>query len=99
MLIAGTPAASANPAIEKDTIEVRSLCLLSCKGETERLARYLCASEQKRAARFHFQVEWDRYVTSRAVLRLQLGALLDCDPKSLSFQYASCGKPFIENCG
>ena len=90
---------SVNRTIAKNTIEVRSLSLLSCKGATERLARYLCASERERAARFHFEVDYDRYVAARATLRLQLGAFLDCDPKSLLLQYTSHGKPFIEQCG
>src|SRR5882724_506538 len=93
-----TPA-SLNRTNTKDTIEVRSLCLLSCKGETERLAQYLCASERERAARFHFRADYDRYVSARAVLRLQLGDFLECDPKSLLFQYTSHGKPFIEQRG
>jgi 4'-phosphopantetheinyl transferase len=84
---------------DKATIEVRSLSLLSCKGEIERLARYLSASEREKAARFHFRADHDRYVSARALLRLQLGAFLDCDPKSLLFQYTSHGKPFIEQCG
>jgi 4'-phosphopantetheinyl transferase len=98
MTLAMTSPASANWTMKKDTIEVCSLSLLSCKGETERLAQYLCASERERADRFHFQADYDRYVTARASLRLQLGAFLDCDPKSLLFQYTSHGKPFIEKC-
>jgi 4'-phosphopantetheinyl transferase len=99
MAIAEVTPALANRISTKGTIEVHSLCLLSCKGETERLAGYLCASERERAARFHFPADYDRYVAARAALRLQLGAFLDCDPKSLVFQYTSHGKPFVENCG
>jgi 4'-phosphopantetheinyl transferase len=91
--------ANASAKIARNTIEVRSLCLLSCRRETERLARNLCASERARADRFHFQADYDRYIAARAVLRSQLGAFLDRDPGSLSFQYTSHGKPFIENCG
>src|SRR5690242_5974535 len=83
----------------KDTIEVRSLCLLSCQGETERLARYLSAGERERAERFHFQADYERYVAARAALRLQLGAILGADPKSLTFQYTSHDKPILEKCG
>lgn len=88
-----------NRASAKHTIELRSLCLLSCQGETERLARYLCARERERAERFHFQADYERYVAARAALRLQLGALLGCDPKSLLFQYTSYDKPILEKCG
>lgn len=85
--------------IAANAIEVRSLCLLSCQSETERLLRYLSPSERERADRFHFQADYDRYVAARAALRSQLGAYLDCEPGSLSFQYTSYGKPFIANCG
>jgi 4'-phosphopantetheinyl transferase len=99
MTLAEVGPASADWTTTKNIIEVRSLSLLSCKGETERLALYLCPSERERAARFHFQADHDRYVAARASLRLQLGAFLGCDPRSLLFQYTSYGKPFIEKCG
>ncbi len=91
--------AAIDRAIAKDTIELRSLSLLSCRGETERLAEYLCPGERERAARFHFLADYERYVAARAALRLQLGAFLGCDPKSLSFQYTSYDKPILERCG
>jgi 4'-phosphopantetheinyl transferase len=99
MAMAGVAPASENRTSTKDTVEVRSLCLLSCKDGTERLAEYLCASERERAGRFHFRADYDRYVAAHAALRLQLGALLDRDPKSLLIQTTSYGKPFIEGCG
>jgi 4'-phosphopantetheinyl transferase len=98
MTIAGAVPASEGPTSAKDTIEVRSLCLPSLV-EIERLATYLSASERERAARFHFKADYDRHVAARAALRLQLGALLDRDPKSLSLQTTSYGKPFIAECG
>lgn len=88
-----------NQTITEGTIHVRSLNLQRCKSEMDLLARYLSASELDRAWRFHFQDDYDRYVAARACLRLQLGRFLDCDPKSLLFQYTSHGKPFIENRG
>jgi hypothetical protein len=92
-------AASTKRASTMETSELRALGLLSCQGETERLARGLCARERERAARFHFRADYERYVAARAALGLQLGAFLGCDPKSLSFQYTSHDKPIIENCG
>ncbi len=91
--------AAADWTTTKNTIEVRSLSLLSCKGEMERLIRYLCPSERERAERFHFQADHDRYVAARALLRLQLGDFLGRDPRSLLFQCTSHGKPFIEKSG
>lgn len=96
MAFADAVHAPANQITTKNAIEVRSLCLLTCIGESERFARYLSTSERERAARFHFQADYDRYVAARACLRLQLSAFLDCDPKSLLIQYTAHGKPFIE---
>jgi 4'-phosphopantetheinyl transferase len=61
----------------------------------ERLERVLSEDERERAARFHFRKDFERYVTARAHLRLQLASYLDCDPGSLSFQYTEFGKPFL----
>ncbi len=82
----------------KATIEVRSLNLLSCKGQTERLMRYLCPSERQRASRFHYRTDYERYVAARAALRLQLGEFLDSDPNSLNLKYTNHDKPFLEDC-
>jgi 4'-phosphopantetheinyl transferase len=83
----------------KQTVQVRSLSLHSIKHQTERLSRYLCPDELERAGRFHFQADHDRYVAARAVLRLQLGAFLNCDQRALVFEYTSYGKPFIAGAG
>jgi hypothetical protein len=57
MVIAEASQAVANRISVEHTSQVRSLSLLACKCETEVLARYLCASEQKRDARYHF-LKW-----------------------------------------
>src|SRR6476469_6128001 len=76
-------AASTNRSETQQTIQVRSLSLHSIAHQTERLSRYLCPDELERACRFHFQADHDRYVVARAVLRLQIGAFLNRDPKTL----------------
>jgi len=93
------PTASTKRSDAKATIEVRSLCLLSCKGQMERLMRYLCPSERQRASRFHYRADYDRYVAARAALRLQLGDFLNADANSLTFKYTSHDKPFLEHSG
>jgi 4'-phosphopantetheinyl transferase len=98
MAMAEAPTASTKRIDAKATIDVRSLNLLSCKGQTERLMRYLCPSERQRASRFHYRVDYERYVAARAALRLQLGDFLDRDPNSLTFKYTSHDKPFVEDC-
>src|SRR4051812_29627169 len=99
MAIAEASPASAKRTGAKVTIDVRSLRLPSCEGETERLMRYLCPSERRRASRFHYRADYERYVAGRAALRLQLGHFLDRDPKSLLFRYTGHDKPFLEDCG
>ena len=92
-------AASTIRSETQQTIEVRSLSLHSVKHQTERLSRYLSPDEFERASRFHFQADHDRYVAARAVLRLQIGAILNRDPRTLLFEYTSYGKPYIADSG
>jgi 4'-phosphopantetheinyl transferase len=92
-------AASTNRTETRQTIEVCSLSLLASKQHAEHLSRYLSLCELERAGRFHLKADHDRYVAARSVLRLQLGAFLNCDPMTLLFEYTSYGKPLVANSG
>ena len=58
-------------------------------------ATLLSDSERERAGRFHFQVDRDRYATSRSVLRILLGRYLGRRPQDVEFGYTEHGKPFL----
>jgi 4'-phosphopantetheinyl transferase len=55
----------------------------------------LSREEKERAARFHFPKDRDRWVRSRALLRLSLSKRLGVRPESLSFRSGACGKPWL----
>ena len=58
-------------------------------------ASHLSPDELARAARFHFAVHSNRYITSRFVVRAILGAYLNLSPGQLCFDYTKYGKPFL----
>ncbi len=55
----------------------------------------LSEDEAKRAARFHFSPDRQRYVAARAWLRQLLGAYLGCHAKALTFCYSDKEKPAL----
>jgi 4'-phosphopantetheinyl transferase len=55
----------------------------------------LDSEEHRRAARFRFERDRQRYVATRGLLRCLLGAALDTPPSALVFEYGSHGKPEI----
>ena len=57
----------------------------------------LSIEEAERAGRFRFPRHRDRFVTSRAVLRLLLGRYLGVDPGEVAFRYSDKGKPSVIN--
>jgi 4'-phosphopantetheinyl transferase len=65
--------------------------------EEPRWRQVLSEDELERAARFHFARDRQRYVSSRAVLRIILAAYLDADPKELSFRYSEKEKPSLSD--
>ncbi len=57
--------------------------------------RILSQDEQKRASRFHYPVDRNRFVIARAVLRQILGSYLRKDPEALVFTYSEKEKPSL----
>lgn len=57
---------------------------------------FLSGSEKQRAGKYVFARDKNRFIISRAILRLLLGRYLNADPKAMEFIYSSYGKPGIE---
>jgi len=57
----------------------------------------LTANEVERAARFYQQNDRDRFITSRAALRVILGKYLNMAPEAIEFEPGVNKKPFIKN--
>src|SRR5690606_1522132 len=61
------------------------------------LLQCLSADERERAAVFRMPAARNRYVQTRAVLRMLLGGLLDMAPAGLVFDYGQFGEPSLRN--
>jgi 4'-phosphopantetheinyl transferase len=60
-----------------------------------RLEKNLSADERKRASRFRFARDRDRFVGARGLLREILALYLNATPGRLRFDYGAHGKPFL----
>jgi 4'-phosphopantetheinyl transferase len=61
----------------------------------QHLEDILGEDERRRAARFHFQRDRDRFVITHACLRLILARYLPLQPTELAFETGSYGKPAL----
>jgi 4'-phosphopantetheinyl transferase len=66
---------------------------------SQMLADLLSATERKRAASFHAEEHRQKFAISRGVLRFLLGHYLGVEARSLEFEYAAHGKPFVAEAG
>ena len=53
--------------------------------------------ERNRAGRFRFELDRNRFIARRGLLRVILGRYLDLKPVSIRFGYGPNGKPFLED--
>ena len=74
---------------------MRQISLRQPKRQRERLAQYLHADEQERAARFHFERDREAYETARGTLRLVLAGYCQIEPTAVPIAYAERGKPYL----
>src|SRR5690606_20301074 len=59
------------------------------------LEQNLSVDERKRASRFRFARDRDRFIGARGLLREILARYLNASPRRLSFGYGAHGKPFL----
>ena len=76
-------------------VRVWSANLSSFQARVGEFFATLSDDERRRAERFHFRVDHDRFVISRALLRKLLGGYLGCKGHSLLFSYGRFGKPAL----
>ena len=60
------------------------------------MAKYLIEDERIRAKKFYFKRDRQRFIVSRAVLRMIIGGYLRIKPKRVQFFYGPHGKPYLE---
>ncbi|MGD0988212.1 MAG: 4'-phosphopantetheinyl transferase superfamily protein [Candidatus Sulfotelmatobacter sp.] len=63
--------------------------------EESRWQRVLSPDEQKRASRFHFPGDRQRFAAARALLRIILAGYLNVEPLSVNFCYSAKEKPSL----
>ena len=59
------------------------------------ITSFLNRDEKERADLFYFEKDRGCYIFCRGLLRIMIGKCLGLDPSSITFSYASYGKPFI----
>jgi len=82
-------------ALPEDEVQLWRVDLDAIRGEESRWQGRLSPDESKRALRFHFPSDRQRFVASRALLRTILAAYLDADPVNLEFSYSKKEKPSL----
>jgi 4'-phosphopantetheinyl transferase len=81
--------------LKAGTIEILTARLDAWGATAHALSRWLCDTEQRRAARFRFDRDRRRYIVARARLRQLLAARLDVRPECVEFRYGPNGKPAL----
>jgi 4'-phosphopantetheinyl transferase len=79
----------------EDEVQLWRVDLEAVRADESRWQEVLSSDERKRAARFHFPDDRQRFVASRALLRTILAAFLNIDAKELRFSYSKKDKPFV----
>jgi 4'-phosphopantetheinyl transferase len=81
--------------LKSDEVHVWYVALDLTVSRVQSLWHFLSADEQKRAERFRFQKDQNRYIVARGLLRTILGRYLTRAPSQLQFCYTSYGKPAL----
>jgi 4'-phosphopantetheinyl transferase len=65
--------------------------------EINKYVKLLSQNEVLRASKFKFQIDKDRFIISRAILKHLLGAYLNIKPNDIMFKIGDYGKPYFPN--
>lgn len=82
-------------ALPEDEVQLWRADLAAIRENESRWQKLLSSDESNRAERFHFPADRQRFVASRALLRLILAGYLGTDPKRLIFSYSKQEKPSL----
>lgn len=83
--------------LESHHVDVWRLSLNLLVDSVKLIESTLSADESARAARFHFEVDKNRFIVAHGVLRKILRRYLHCDPTELTFSLNQYGKPALVN--
>lgn len=82
--------------LPEDEVQVWRVDLEAIRSDESRWRKILSPDESARASRFHFAADRQRFITSRALLRMILAGYLATDPKYLNFAYSQKEKPSLD---
>jgi 4'-phosphopantetheinyl transferase len=82
--------------LSPDEVHLWRINLESVALDEQRWRATLSADELERAARFHFVRDRQRFVATRALLRIVLAGYLAIDPRDVTFRYSSKEKPSLD---
>jgi len=82
-------------ALPEDEVQLWRVDLEAIRSEESRWQKILSPDEAKRASRFHFSADRQRFVAARALLRIILASYLNLDPSDLRFSYSKKEKPSL----
>lgn len=80
-------------ALEHDEVHVWRASLDSHAVQVQSLRRTLAASELRRAKRYRFERDRQRFIIARGLLRAILSLYVGIEPDQLRFRYGAQGKP------
>lgn len=83
------------PELGPSDIHVWRVALHDASSKANAVSGLLTNDEIKRAQRFRFQQDRDRFVVVHAVLRILLGVYTPIPPEQICFQYNVHGKPYL----
>src|SRR6266516_7595946 len=92
----GWPSPSTHPDLADDEIHVWCTGLDKLVSNLPAFAGPLSESERKRADRFQFDRDRNRFLVRHGLLRMILGRYLNIEPARVAFACESSGKPLLD---
>jgi 4'-phosphopantetheinyl transferase len=87
------PPSAAVPPLTRDDVHVWQSRLDQEGPALQLFESLLDDEERRRAARWHFRIDRQRYTVGRGLLKLLLAKYLTCEPDAIRLWYNSYGKP------
>jgi 4'-phosphopantetheinyl transferase len=91
----GWPSPPTHPDMAGDEIHVWCAGLDNLASELPAFARPLSENERKRADRFQFDRDRNRFIVRHGLLRMILGRYLNIEPARVALAYEARGKPML----
>jgi 4'-phosphopantetheinyl transferase len=88
---------SEQPIILKNAIHIWKIQFSDFSNQQEILRKALSTDEQKRATRFHFKIDKQRYLICKAFLKIILSRIMGIETAQVDFTFSEHGKPYLKD--